>query len=119
MSYCTYWLGQDTGCLQFHWLPGHLSATSHWLPGGEWEESSTHPPPVAERVNLSRLTELTDLNTQLPVRQKEVYPPDIQSPQSAGRVPATCHMTWKKKPTRLLGSIFAWAGYQPEEKSKG
>lgn len=55
MSYCTYWLGQGTGCFHFHWLPGHLSAASHWLPGGEWEGSSPHPPPVAERVNVKTL----------------------------------------------------------------
>lgn len=27
-------------------------------------------------------------------------------PHSAGRLPATGHMTWKKKPRRLLGSLF-------------
>ncbi len=56
MSYCTYWLGQGTGCFHFHWLPGHLCAASHWLPRGEWEESSPHPPPVAERVNVKTLS---------------------------------------------------------------
>ena len=56
MSYCTYWLGQGTGCCHFHWLPGHLWVASHWLPGGEWEESSPHPSPVAERVNVKTLS---------------------------------------------------------------
>lgn len=56
MSYCTYWLGQGTGCFLSHWLPGHLSASSDWLPGGEWEGSSPHPPPVAERVNVKTLS---------------------------------------------------------------
>lgn len=56
LSYRTYWLGQVTGCLLFRWLPGHLCAASHWLPGGEWEESSPHPSPVAERVNVKTLS---------------------------------------------------------------
>lgn len=56
MSYCTYWLGQGTGCCHIHWLPGHFSAASHWLPRGEWEESSPHPLPVAERVNVKTLS---------------------------------------------------------------
>lgn len=56
MSYCTYWLGQGTGCLHFYWLPGQPRAASHWWPGGEWVEIYPHPPPVAERVNVKTLS---------------------------------------------------------------
>ncbi|KAG7502632.1 hypothetical protein JOB18_023540 [Solea senegalensis] len=40
-------------------------------------------------------------------------------PHSAGRLPATGHMTWKKKVRILLGSLFAWADSLPEGNSKG
>lgn len=42
--------GASTGCLQCSWLLEQLCAASHWLPGGEWEERSPRPSPVAERV---------------------------------------------------------------------
>ncbi|CAB1451786.1 unnamed protein product [Pleuronectes platessa] len=48
------------------------------------------------------------------LRRNKVHRPDITPPHSAGRLPATGHMTWKKKPRRLLGSLFAWAGSLPE-----
>lgn len=44
------WAGASAGCLCRDWLLEQLCAASHWLPGGEWEEHSPHPSPVAERV---------------------------------------------------------------------
>lgn len=40
-----------------------------------------------------------------------MHRPRVQSPNSAGRLPATGHMTWKKKPRRLLGSVFGQTSF--------
>ncbi|KAJ8349569.1 hypothetical protein SKAU_G00246990 [Synaphobranchus kaupii] len=41
------------------------------------------------------------------------------SSQSSGGVTAQGHMTWKRKPERLLGSLIEWAANQPGRTSKG